>query len=85
MKVRFPARRWDLAHDVIEELKENPPNGYRLISSQVNRKGATRSGHRCNIKLLFRYVDHRVEPLNEAQGRRLFIPYATQASGVMQS
>ena len=81
MRVRFPGRTWNLAHDVVEDLKDHPPEGYTLLSSQVNRRGSTRSGRRCNIKLLFRYTDSRVEPLTAKQSLLMFVPYAAQAQG----
>ena len=35
MCIRFPGRTWERAHDVIAELKENPPEGYRMVESIV--------------------------------------------------
>lgn len=81
MRIRFPARSWEVAHDTIETLKENPPDGYRLTSSQVSRKGSTRSGRRCNIRLYFKYVDYRVTPMTISDGRKWFHPYMVEAQG----
>ena len=82
--VRFPARRWETAHDVIESLKENPPSGYRLVESQVKPRGVSKSGRRCNVRLFFNYVDDRVLPLDVESGLKEFTPYMLRAQGVLQ-
>lgn len=82
MRVRFPARTWELAHDTIEWLKENPPEGYRLVESQVKPRGGKKSGRRCNIRLIFNYVDDRVAPLATSGAKQFFEPHAMEAQGV---
>jgi hypothetical protein len=81
MRVRFSGRTWTLAHGVIEGLKEDPPDGYRLVSSQVTRRGSTRSGRRCSIRLYFKYVDSRVTPMTMEDGRSWFHPHMVEAQG----
>ena len=82
MRVRFPARTWELAHDVIEVLKENPPEGYRLTESKVQPRSVSKSGRRCNVRLTFDYVDTRIPQLATSGAKAFFEPYALEAQGV---
>jgi hypothetical protein len=80
--IRFPARTWELAHDTIENLKENPPTGYRMIESRVTPRGSTKGGRRCNVSLRFNRFDDRVPPLATSGAKYFFEPYALDAQGV---
>ena len=82
MMIRFPARSWELAHDAIELLKESPPEGYRLIESQVKPRGERKSGRRCNVRLVFNYVDDRVPPLATSGAKTYFEPFMLKAQGI---
>lgn len=79
MVVRFPANAWKMAHDVIEDLKESPPEGYRMTSSQVNPRGSTKGGRRCNVRMTFDRVDERIPPLATSGAKVFFEPYALEA------
>jgi hypothetical protein len=80
--VRFPGRTWELAHDVIAELKENPPEGYRMVESTVKPRAMFKSGRRCNVALLFLHIDDRIIPLTTGGAKAYFEPYMLQAQGV---
>jgi len=82
VRVRFPARSWEHAHDVVEKLKEKPPIGYRLVESKVTPRGEHKSGRRCNVRLKFLHVDDRVSPMTETTGLMVFEPYFMEAQGV---
>jgi hypothetical protein len=82
MKVRFPARTWELAHDVIAMLKEDPPEGYRLVESTMKPRGEKKSGRRCNVSLRFNYIDDRVSPFATSGAKVFFGSYALKAQGV---
>jgi hypothetical protein len=84
MRVRFPARSWELAHDVVEDLKARPPNGYRLVESQVKPRGRHRSGRRCNLRLVFIHIDDRIPKLATSKAKEIFEPYAQDAQGVTE-
>jgi hypothetical protein len=79
MIIRFPARSWEMAHNVIEVLKASPPKGYRMIESKVKPRGAHKSGRRCNVRLTFIHIDVRI-PIFAADGAKAFFePYALEA------
>ena len=78
--LRFPARTWELAHDVVEALRDNPPEGYRLDQSWLRPRG--RSGRRCNMRLSFVVNDDRITPLATSGAKAYFEPFALQAQGV---
>ena len=80
--VRFPGRTWELAHDVIEELKEDPPEGYRLVESEVKPRAMYKSGRRCNVRLVFMHLDDRVIPFATGGAKAFFEPYMLRAQGV---
>lgn len=82
MRITFPARTWELAHDVVEVLKTNPPEGYRMIESKIRPRSQSMSGKRCNVRLTFNYVDDRVPKLASSGAKAFFEPYALQAQGV---
>jgi hypothetical protein len=82
LRVRFPARTWELAHDTIEDLKENPPEGYRMVESQVKPRGNRKPGRRCNVNLTFDHYDNRVPRLPTSGAKVYFEPYALDAQGV---
>jgi hypothetical protein len=82
MRIRFPARSWELAHDVIEDLKANPPRGYRMIESRVQPRGTRKSGKRCNVRLTFNYIDDRIPKLATGGAKAFFEPYELRAQGV---
>jgi hypothetical protein len=84
IRIRFPARSWELAHETIEELKEQPPEGYRMIESQVKPRGTRKSGRRCNVRLTFTQIDDRVPPLATSGAKAYFEPYALDAQGVQE-
>lgn len=80
--VRFPARSWEMAHEVVEELRDNPPEGYRMLVSQVKPRAPHKSGRRCNLRLEFILIDDRVTPLTTGGAKAFFEPYMLQAQGV---
>ena len=82
MLIRFPARSWELAHEVIEELKEKPPEGYRMVESKVQPRSQSKSGRRCNVRLMFNYVDTRIPLLASSGAKAFFEPYSLKAQGV---
>ena len=82
MVIRFPARSWELAHDVIEALRESPPKGYRMEESRVQPRGSRKSGRRCNVRLTFYHIDDRVKRLATSGAKAFFEPYARDAQGV---
>jgi hypothetical protein len=82
MIVRFPARSWEHVHDVVEQLKETPPSGYRLVESQVKPRGMHKSGRRCNARITFLSIDDRVAPFSPGGAIAFFEPYALMAQGV---
>jgi hypothetical protein len=84
MLVRFPARSWENAHDVIEKLKETPPDGYRLVESMVKPRSEHKSGRRCNVSMTFIYIDDRVVPYTTGGAKAYFEPFMLEAQGVNQ-
>jgi hypothetical protein len=84
MRVRFPARTWELAHEVIALLKEDPPEGYRLVESTMKPRGEKKSGRRCNVSLRFNYVDDRVPPMATSGAKAFFALYSLKAQGVIE-
>jgi hypothetical protein len=82
MIVRFPARTWELAHEVVSALKEEGPEGYRLVESQLKPRGLHKSGRRCNLRLVLIHVDDRVTQLATSGAKAFFEPYALRAQGV---
>ena len=61
MSIRFPAMTLENALEVIVNIRENPPEGYKLIESRVKPRG--KSGRRCNVRLTFQYIDDRIPKL----------------------
>jgi len=82
--VRFPGRTWELAHDVVEDLRDNPPEGYRMVESQVKPRDPLKSGRRCNIRLTFLRNDDRIPQMTEGSAVAFFMPYMLTAQGVNQ-
>jgi len=82
MIVRFPARTWEQAHEVIAMLKESPPGGYKLIAGEVKPRGIKRSGRRCNVRLVFNHNDCKITRLATSGAKEFFGPYAMAAQGV---
>ncbi len=79
--VRFPGRTWELMHDVVEELRDDPPEGYRMVESQVKPRAPHKSGRRCNVRLVFLNIDDRI-PMNTVDALLFFKPYMLRAQGV---
>lgn len=82
MFIRFPARSWEMAHEVIAELKEEPPEGYRLVSGEVKPRGEHKSGRRCNVSMAFIYIDDRILVFTTGGAKAFFEPYMLAAQGV---
>jgi hypothetical protein len=76
--VRFPARSWELAHGIVEGLRESPPQGYRLQRAGVVQK--SKSGRRCNVKMDFVYIDTREPVFTIQEAAVWFAPFAETAS-----
>lgn len=80
--VRFPGRTWELMHDVVEGLRDEPPEGYRMLESQVKPRAPHKSGRRCNVRLVFLRIDDRVTPFTTGGAKAFFEPYMLKAQGV---
>ena len=78
MIVRFPGRSFESAHDTIEALRDNPPEGYRMTESRVMSRGTQKAGRRCNIRLTFIHTDDRIPPLPTSGAKEYFEPYAEE-------
>jgi hypothetical protein len=82
--VRFPGRTWEMAHEVVETLRDDPPEGYRLLESQVKPRAPNKSGRRCNVRLTFLRIDDRIPPMTTGAAKAFFEPYMLDAQGVTQ-
>jgi hypothetical protein len=82
--VCFPGRTWELAHEVVEQLRDDPPEGYRMTESQVKPRAPHKSGRRCNLRLTFIRIDDRIPPLTTGGATAFFEPYMLYAQGVRQ-
>lgn len=72
-------RSWPLANKVIEKLREEPPDGYKLVESKVSPKHT--SGLRVRFAVTFRYVDDRVDSFTTGEAMDWFADYQKEAMG----
>ncbi len=77
MTVTMVGRTWPQTHDVVEQVRDKPPEGYKLMESRVTPRHT--SGQRTTMALTFRLVDDRAREMTQNKARLWFREFARLA------